>query len=201
VPPTESAAIGRPREFDLDQALDRAVEVFWRQGYEGTSLGDLTNAMGISKPSLYAAFGNKEELFRKALDRYTEGPGSYAAAAFMQPTAKAVAKAFLQGAVATTTRPACPQGCLGVQGALAASEAGQVVHDLLAGWRNGARADLTQRLRRAQEEGDLAADRDPARLAGYLVTVAFGIAVQAASGLSAGELHAVADEALSGLHL
>src|SRR5262245_59406118 len=68
---------GRPREFDTDQALDRALEVFWRKGYEGASISELTEAMGINRPSLYAAFGNKEELFRKALDRYVQGPAAY----------------------------------------------------------------------------------------------------------------------------
>jgi AcrR family transcriptional regulator len=198
---TKKASIGRPREFDLDEALDRAVDVFWRQGYEATSLGDLTHAMGIGKPSLYAAFGNKEQLFRKALERYTQGPGSYAVAAFLKPTAREVVEAFLHGAVDATTRPASPHGCLGVQGALASSEASQPIHDLLVDWRNGAREDLEARLRRAQAEGDLSADRDPARLARYLVTVTFGIAVQAATGLAACDLHAVADEALAGLRL
>src|SRR4051794_39604457 len=137
-----SAATGRPREFDVDEALDRAVEVFWRQGYEATTLTDLTEAMHIGKPSLYAAFGNKEALFRRALDRYTEGPGSYAARALAEPTARETVEAFLRGAVEATTRPASPQGCLGVQGALAASDAGQTVHDLLVDWRNAPRKAL-----------------------------------------------------------
>ncbi|SER33094.1 TetR/AcrR family transcriptional regulator [Microlunatus flavus] len=201
MPTTESVPTGRPRGFDADQALDRAVEVFWRQGYEGTSLGDLTEAMGIGKPSLYAAFGNKETLFAKALARYTEGPAAYAAAAFSQPTAKDVIRAFLQGAVLATTQPARPAGCLGVQGALATSGTAQQPHDLLVEWRNGARTDLARRLRRARDEGDLAEDQDPERLAAYLTTVTFGIAVQAASGMGADELHAVAEEALAGLRL
>ena len=68
-------ALGRPREFDTDTALDLALHVFWRKGYEGASMTDLTEAMGITTPSLSAAFGNKEDLFRKALDRYVDGPG------------------------------------------------------------------------------------------------------------------------------
>ena len=83
-------AMGRPREFDVDKALDLALQVFWRKGYEGASMADLTEAMGITKPSLYAAFGNKEELFRKALDRYVDGPGGYFQVALAKPTARAV---------------------------------------------------------------------------------------------------------------
>src|ERR1051326_7706866 len=81
---------GRPREFDTEKALDAALGVFWRKGYEGASLPDLTRAMGINRPSLYAAFGNKEELFRRAVDRYVEGPASYVRWALEAPTARAV---------------------------------------------------------------------------------------------------------------
>src|SRR3978361_1438349 len=82
-------AIERPREFDVDKALDLALQVFWRKGYEGASMADLTETMGITKPSLYSAFGNKEELFRKALDRYVDGPGGYVPVALAKPTARA----------------------------------------------------------------------------------------------------------------
>lgn len=112
----QKASIGRPRGFDADEALEQAMRVFWEQGYEGAGLTDLTNAMGITRTSMYAAFGNKEALFRKALERYTEGPASYGARALEEPTARQVATAFLNGSVRATTRPDCPAGCLGVQG-------------------------------------------------------------------------------------
>src|ERR1700674_4986058 len=96
-PDKSARSKGRPRAFDVDQALDRALHLFWRKGYEGTSLSDLTRAMGINRPSLYAAFGDKETLFRKALDRYVEGPDAYLGEALKQPTARAVTERLLRG--------------------------------------------------------------------------------------------------------
>src|SRR5436305_3898981 len=96
---------GRPRAFDIDKALDRALRVFWQKGYEGTTLPDLTRAMGINRPSLYAAFGNKQSLIKKVLHRYTTGPASYVQSALVQPTARAVAKKLLDGAVQNLTDP------------------------------------------------------------------------------------------------
>jgi AcrR family transcriptional regulator len=190
------APAGRPRGFDTDEALERAMRVFWEQGYEGASLTDLTHAMGITRTSMYAAFGNKEELFRKALERYTEGPASYGARAVREPTAREVASAFLVGSVRATTRPGCPAGCLGVQGALAAGEPGRAARDTLAAWREEAVSGLRERFRRAVDEGDLPPDADPGLLARYLMTVANGIAVQAAGGAASDDLHLVADMAL-----
>ena len=190
------APVGRPRGFDADEALERAMRVFWEQGYEGASLTELTNAMGITRKSMYAAFGNKEELFRKALERYTEGPASYGMRALEEPTAREVATAFLTGSVSATTRPGCPAGCLGVQGSLAAGESGRAAQDTLAAWRDEARGHLRRRFERAVEEGDLPRDADPELLARYVMTVSNGIAVQAAGGATAAELQRVADAAL-----
>ncbi|GAA4228464.1 TetR/AcrR family transcriptional regulator [Actinomadura meridiana] len=192
----EKAPIGRPRGFDTDEALERALLVFWEQGYEGATLTDLTSAMGITRTSMYAAFGNKEELFRKALGRYTEGFAVYVAHALLESTARDVAAAVLSGAVRTTTRPGYPTGCLGVQGALAAGAAGRPARDTLTAWRDDGRFRLRDRFQRAVDEGDLPPDTDPGLLARYIMTVANGIAVQAAGGAGRDELQRVADAAL-----
>ena len=187
---------GRPREFDIDQALDRALKVFWRKGYEGASLPELTRAMGINRPSLYAAFGNKEALFRKVLDRYAEGPAAYVGEALNEPTARAVAERLLGGAIDLLTGPRGPRGCLLVHGALACGEAAESIRRELASRRAAGEAAIRQRFERALAEGDLPPEACPADLAGYVVTVLRGMAVQAAGGASREELRRVAEMAL-----
>jgi len=196
MPAAARPTIGRPREFDVDVALEQAMRVFWAQGYDGAKLSDLTEAMGINRPSLYAAFGTKEELFRKAVERYSAGPAAYGERALDERTAHAVAHTFLRGAAETTTQDGAPTGCLGVQGALATGPGDRAVRDSLAEWRNHTHERLHQRFRRAVDEGDLPSDADPDLLARYLVTVANGIAVQAASGAGRAELLQVAEVAL-----
>jgi len=189
---------GRPREFDIDQSLDRAVQVFWRQGYEGTAISDLTDALGINRPSLYAAFGNKESLFRRALERYTGRTAGYGPESLAQPTARAVVEHLLRGAVETTTGRGTPRGCLGVQGALVSSPDNDPVRRKLASWRRAGEAALRARLVRAREHGDLPAGADPADLARWVTTVIQGIAVQAAGGASRRQLHRVVELTLRG---
>jgi AcrR family transcriptional regulator len=189
-------ATGRPREFDIDQALDQALNVFWRKGYEGTTLPDLTRAMGINRPSLYAAFGNKEELFRKALDRYAAGPGSHVVAALNEPTARAVVERLWHGVIEMATNPQNPAGCLLVHGALVCGDTADSVRRETATRRAAGVAALRRRFQRAVSEGDLPADVNPADLARYVATVTHGMAVQAATGASRAQLRRVAQLAL-----
>jgi AcrR family transcriptional regulator len=187
---------GRPREFDIDQALDQALRVFWRKGYEGASLPDLTKAMGINRPSLYAAFGNKEGLFRKALVRYADGPAAYVGEALNEPTARVVTERLLGGAADLLTDPRNPRGCLMVQGALACGEAAAAVRRELIAQRAAGQDALRRRFERAVSEGDLPAGVDSADLARYVVTVIHGMAVQAAGGASREDLLRVVEMAL-----
>jgi AcrR family transcriptional regulator len=191
-----AAAMGRPRSFEMDKALDLALQVFWHKGYEGTSLSDLTRAMGINRPSLYAAFGNKEALFRKALDRYAEGPACYVREALRERTARAVVERLLHGAAALLTAPHTPRGCLMVQGALSCGEAADPIRRELASRRAAGEAAIRQRFKRAKLDGDLRADADPGDLARFVATVIHGMAVQAAGGASREELRRVAQIAL-----
>jgi AcrR family transcriptional regulator len=190
---------GRPREFDIDQALERATEVFWRQGYEGTSITDLTARMGINTPSLYAAFGNKRQLFNKVMDRYMETRLILRAKALSLDDPVEAARKYLEGVVLDGTTPGLPKGCLMVGGALVCSDANRDVADQLAALRADARNDLQQLFARAVETGWLSADADADALGAYIAAVAQGISVEASGGASRQSLMRVVEIALSAL--
>ncbi|MFC8720742.1 TetR/AcrR family transcriptional regulator [Kitasatospora sp. NPDC057198] len=187
---------GRPRGFDPRTALDRALEVFRRQGYEGTSLTDLTAAMGINRNSLYATFGNKEQLFQQALDRYAAGPGAFAAEALEEPTARAVVARTLYGAVELTCGAHAPAGCLSVNTVHACGPESEPVRAGVVARRAAGEDALRRRLERAP---DLPPGHDPATLARLVHTLTDGIAVQAASGHDREQLLGVAELALRAL--
>jgi AcrR family transcriptional regulator len=192
----KAVAIGRPREFDMSLALDRALEVFWRKGYEGASIGDLTAAMGIKPPSLYAAFGNKEGLFRQALGRYTQWHDGLINEALALPKAKDCIAALLRCTADSLTDKNNPPGCLLVQGIAGSGEHAKCISDQLCAQRAANEKRVRERLKRAKAEGDLPDDADPAALARFVATVTQGMAVQAAAGASRAELRRVADTAL-----
>lgn len=187
--------MGRPREFDVEKALERAMILFWHQGYEGTSLSDLTRELRLTRPSLYAAFGSKEELFLKALDLYETRAG-YRQAALSAPTALAYARALLKGAADLHGNKRNPPGCLGVQGALVCATESKAIRDELARRRRVGEDIIRERLKRAKSEGDLPEQANPADLARYLSIVIYGITVQAAGGATRKDLLRVAELAL-----
>ena len=189
-------AMGRPRAFDMDQALDQALHVFWEKGYAGTSITDLTEAMGINPPSLYAAFGNKEKLFKKALDRYEDLRDQILEEAFAAPTAREAVTRLLEGTAERLSDKCNPRGCLMVQGALSGGEECEAVKRDLASRRARVEALIRKRLRRAKREGDLPSDADAAALARFVATVMHGMAVQAAGGVAPKELRAIVKTAL-----
>ncbi len=182
---------GRIRQFDVDDALDRALEVFWARGYEGATLPELTRTMGINRPSLYAAFGNKEQLFRKALERYQTGPVSFMTEAVRKPTARAVAEAIFAGFVKMQRHRDKVRGCLIVSGALACGKEAETVRRELARLRQTIVTTLRARFERAVQDGDLPAGTACATLARYIATVLNGLAVQSASGATGKELRRV----------
>jgi AcrR family transcriptional regulator len=189
-------ALGRPRSFNPDKALDRAMYVFWRKGYEGTSLSDLTRAMGINAPSLYAAFGNKDALFGKVVDRYIAGPASFIPTALEKPTARGVVEHLFAGVVALQIAKGHPGGCLLVRGAMAAGAKASRIRRKVMARLAGAEAAIRKRLERAKAEGDLPKHANPADLARYVMAVLDGIAVAGATGAGPKQLKRIADVAL-----
>jgi AcrR family transcriptional regulator len=188
------SALGRPRAFDAEKALDRAMQVFWRKGYLGTSLSDLTDAMGINRPSLYAAFGNKKSLFRKVLDRYSKGPSVYLSEALREPTARAVAERVFHGVVDLLTDPKTPTTCMWVHSALSCGD--DPLRKEFAAQRVAGSEELRARFRRAVTEGDLPLSADVETLANFVQTVNFGLTVQASTGATRKDLLCVVAAAL-----
>lgn len=188
--------MGRPREFDAETALDQAMEVFWRHGYEGATIAQLTEAMGINPPSLYACFGNKEGLLKAALDRYTKLRNVWMDEVVAAPTAREVAERMLMGIADKQTDPANPPGCLLVQGGIACGTGSENVPFELAARRAQNEDQLRDRFVRAKAEGDLKESADPAALARYVSAVAVGMGVMASSGADREALRQVASVAM-----
>lgn len=190
------ATKGRPREFCLDEALAAALRVFWSKGYEGASMADLTEAMGITKPSLYAAFGNKEALFRKTLDLYEREKMAYVGQALAKPTARQVAEHMLRGSVENQTSSCEPRGCLGVISSVACGAEAESIRDDVHERSKIAKAALVERMERAKAEGDLPDHVDIEALTGFLYALMQGMAVQAGAGATRADLDRLVDTSM-----
>ena len=186
---------GRPREFDPEQALSAALQVFWRRGYEGASLAELTETMGITKPSLYACFGNKESLFRKALDLYERDKLTYIGDAIKAPTARDVAERLLMGSVDAATTGDC-KGCMGVIASVACQSVEPSIRDDVNARAESSRRAIIARMQQAIDAGEFRVATEAEAITRYLLAIMQGISVQAQSGASRDELLQVADSAL-----
>lgn len=188
---------GRPRSFDRDTALLHAMRVFWEHGYEGAAMNDLTTAMGINSPSLYAAFGSKEQLFRDAVELYGRTEGSYTPRALRSaPTARAAVEAMLRDNAAAYCDPATPRGCLVVVAGNISGPRHAAVRDLLADCRRETISAVRERLEQGVRDGDLDDDVDTAELADFYTAVLFGLSVQAGDGATTQQLRHSIDRAL-----
>ncbi|MFG2644364.1 TetR/AcrR family transcriptional regulator [Streptomyces sp. NPDC048370] len=186
---------GRPRSFDRLTALEQATMAFWENGYETTSVSDLTRAMGISAPSLYAAFGDKKALFEEVVEAYAVSYGSYGGRAFEQePTARGAFGRMLREAADVFTDPSHPRGCLMISAAANCSnpEVEQVLRERRA--RN--LQSFEERIRRGVDAGELPADADAGALARLYGAVLQGMSQQSRDGATRAELEAVAEAAM-----
>ncbi|OLP47924.1 TetR/AcrR family transcriptional regulator [Allorhizobium taibaishanense] len=189
--------MGRTREFDVDVALEAAMTMFWKKGYEGTSFDDLTRATGVARPSLYATFGNKESFFRKALERYEAKHMAFMTDALDEPKVQDVVRIILEDALDIHTFGGESRGCLGINGALACSDDAEAVRQALIDRRTQSEAALRGRFERAKDEGELSASADCGALAKYVMMVTQGMAVQAKAGVSKDLLRPVVDHIIS----
>ncbi|ACL66664.1 transcriptional regulator, TetR family [Anaeromyxobacter dehalogenans 2CP-1] len=190
---------GRPRSFDRGEALQKAMEVFWDRGYDGASMADLTRAMGINSPSLYAAFGSKAALFREALDLYAATEGAGGRCALDEGTAREALRGMLRATVEGLTAAGKPRGCMIVLGACqgGADGDGAALDALLRARRARAVEDVRRRLRRGVDEGDLPPGADVEALTAFYATVLQGLSLRARDGASRAELLGIVESAMA----
>ena len=193
------AGKGRPREFDREEALLKAMRVFWARGYEGATLAELQDAMGgITAPSFYAAFGSKEALFREAVELYSQTLGAPMIRGLDEKaTAREAVEALLENAVEAFTKPGLPRGCMLVQAAVNGAAASKSVHEYVRDLRERRRRAIRRRLQRGVAEGELPAREDVGALANFYTTVMDGLAIQAREGASRKTLQVAAHCAMA----
>jgi AcrR family transcriptional regulator len=188
---------GRPREFDRDEALKKARDAFWLRGYEGTSMADLVETLGIASARIYAAFGSKEELFREAVLLYEAKEGGFADRALEEEsTARRAIERMLRDAVDTYTRRGRPQGCMVVSAATNYSSANDAVGAWLADHRRKRTASVIDRLKQAVASGELSQDTDVEALGDHFSTLLHGLSVQARDGVPRKRLLALIPHAM-----
>ncbi|MGV9450473.1 TetR/AcrR family transcriptional regulator [Streptomyces sp. NPDC003635] len=195
-PPPTTARRGRPRSFDRETALEKAIMAFWEHGYEATSVSDLTRIMGIGAPSLYAAFGDKRALFDEAVDAYGKRYAAFGERALAEePTARSAVERILREAAVRYTTPGRPPGCLYAHAATncTSPEVGEALRDR----RNATIAAVESRIRAGIAAGELPADTDARALARHTGAIVHGMSQQARDGASRAELAALAEIALS----
>lgn len=190
-------ARGRPRGFDRNAALQAAMQVFWLRGYEATSLSDLTKAMGINAPSLYAAFACKEALFEEALELYEAAEGALPQRLLREGrTAKEGFAAMLRFYAGYYVNTDHPPGCMVVLSAIVGAPENKSVRALMTRSRRAAMDALEQRIRRGQTEGDVPATADAAVMAAFYTTLVQGMSIQARDGATKKQLLAIVETAM-----
>lgn len=188
---------GRPLSFDREKALEQAMHVFWERGYEAASIADLTQAMGITPPSLYTAFGDKEKLFLEAIERYALGPGSAGPRALREePTARRAIERWLRESAEELTRSCHPKGCMVVMAATNCSVAAEHVQTALTRRRAAAIADIHRRIQSGIDTGELPPDTNAEALGNFYSTIYQGMSMQAKDGASRASLMATVDTAM-----
>lgn len=193
---TGKGRTGRPIGFDKDAALEAAMLLFWERGYEGTSMADLTQAMGLNPSSIYAVFGDKYALFSLAAKRYMERRAQYAGKALEEPTLEEVVRALFDNTIAFLTTPGHPQTCMTLAGAVGCSVEAKPARDLMTEIRKQNQIALRQRLLKARKSGELPKDIDLDDYTRYLSTIIAGLSIQAANGSTKAELKRTAQMAL-----
>jgi AcrR family transcriptional regulator len=192
---------GRPREFDRDQALEKARDAFWARGYEGTSMADLVSTLGLASARIYAAFGSKEDLFREAIELYEANEGGFTTRALAEePTARQAIERMLREAVQTYTRPGHPQGCMVVSAATNCAVENDRVREWLAEHRRTQTASIIKRLKQAVQDGELKPDTDTQALGDYYAALMHGLSVQARDGVPRKRLLALNTVAMQSLN-
>ena len=192
----EQATKGRPRSFDEDQAIDAAMRVFWEKGFEGTTMTDLTDATGLTRSSIHAAFGSKEGLFVRAVERYRSEQMRHIPKALAEPTLPRAIEALFRGMVNAISIPGNPKGCLSIHGAIACGTDDELVTQVMAKWRRSNENRIKERIQQAQREGELGRDVNAADYARYIATIMIGIGIQAVNGAGRAELTRTVDMTL-----